>query len=209
MVDLRRIPPGRAGRLWLTGRLRSARLATDLLERKLRILRLERERFDLRADRTGRRWGTSWRTADRWGTRAAVLGGHRAALLCAPAGRATVEVAWANAMGVRYPAEAVCRLPVAAVGDPVAGTVTIVEATEAYRAAVVAAVAHAAAEAARRAVDAELAATGRRRRAIADRLLPGLEAALASVTADLEETERAETVRLRWAAAGGRAGGNQ
>jgi V/A-type H+-transporting ATPase subunit D len=209
MVDLRRIPPGRAGRLWLTGRLRSARLATDLLERKLRILRLERERFDLRAERTGRRWDVSWRAADTWGTRAAVLGGRRAQRLCTAPARTTVEVAWASAMGVRYPADAECRLPIATDSEPVAGTVTIVEATAAYRTAVVAAVAHAAAEAARRAVDTELASTRRRQRAIADRLLPGLEGALVRVTADLEEAERAETVRMRWAAAGGRTRGNR
>jgi V/A-type H+-transporting ATPase subunit A len=78
------------------------------------------------------------------------------------------------------------------------GSAALIEATAAYRAALAAAVTHAAVEAANRTVDAEISATSRRLRAIADRWVPRLEAALRDVTERLEETERAESVRLRW-----------
>jgi V/A-type H+-transporting ATPase subunit D len=207
MADLRRMPPGRAGRLWLMARLRSARLAADLLERKLRILRTEQQRFAMLTRRTGERWRADWLAADRWGVRGALLGGQREVRLSTTAAPAEVEVAWASVMGVRYPAGADCRAPEPSDADRGPGTAALVEATTAYRAAMTAAVAHAAAEAARRTVDAEVAATRRRRRAIADRWIPRLETALRELTAELEETERAETVRLRWAAAHARPGG--
>lgn len=203
MSDLRRVPPGRAGRLWLMARLHTARLAVDLLDRKLRILRLEQERFRLRASQTDRAWQASWRTADLWGMRAAVLAGRRELRLSAPTASTEVRVTWASVMGVRYPAGASCRLPQASDADRSPGSAALVEAIGAYRTAVADAVAHAAAEAARRTVEAEVAVTRRRRRAIANRLVPRLESALATLNADLEETERAETIRLRWAAGHG------
>jgi V/A-type H+-transporting ATPase subunit D len=181
-------------------RLRTARLAADLLERKLRILRDEQERFALLTRRTGQRWRESWPVADLWGVRAALVGGRRELRLSAPPGCAEVTVTWTSVMGVRYPADVACRLPGPAPGDRGPGTAALVEATSAYRATLEAAVAHAAAESARRTVDAEVTATQRRRRAIADRWVPRLERALWTLTADLEEAERAETVRLRWAA---------
>lgn len=201
MPDLRRMPRGRAGRLWLRSRLRAARLAADLLDRKLRILRGEQERFTALAEQTGQRWRASWRAADTWGLRGALLGGQRELRLAATPTPAGVTVGWASVMGVRYAAEATCRLPEPAAGHRSPGTAALVEAARAYRDAVDAAVAYAAAESARRTVDAEIAATRRRRRAIADRWVPRLEGALRELTAELEETERAEIVRLRWAAA--------
>ena len=39
------VPPGRAGRLWLTRRLQVARRGADLLNRKLQILQAELGRF--------------------------------------------------------------------------------------------------------------------------------------------------------------------
>jgi V/A-type H+-transporting ATPase subunit D len=203
MVDRLRVPPGRAGRLWLLSRLRTARLAADLLERKLRILRDEQQRFALLTQRTGQRWQASWRAADLWGVRSALIGGQRELRLAAPPARAEATVTWSSIMGISYPDEVVCRPPEPAPGDRGAGTAALVEATHAYRAALDAAVAHAAAESARRTIDAEVTATRRRHRAIADRWLPRLESALWTLTAELEESERADTVRLRWAAARG------
>ncbi|HSO55578.1 MAG TPA: V-type ATPase, D subunit, partial [Actinomycetes bacterium] len=46
------VPPGRAGRLWLRGRLATAERGLDLLDRKLRILRREQERLRLLERRT-------------------------------------------------------------------------------------------------------------------------------------------------------------
>jgi V/A-type H+/Na+-transporting ATPase subunit D len=114
---------------------------------------------------------------------------------------ADVTVAWAGVMGVRYPVEATCHLPEASDADRGPGTTALVEAAAAYRAAIQTAASHAAATAACRTVDAEVTATRRRLRAIADRWVPRLETALRELSSQLEETERAETVRLRWALA--------
>lgn len=193
-----RVPPGRAGRMWLLRRLHTGRHAADLLDRKVRILRTEQRRCQERAAITGQRWRQAWARADRWARRGAALGGRRELRLAAVPEPARVSVAWVNVMGLRYPGEVHCHLP-----DPDTvrspGTAALVEAAAAYRDAVRAAAEHAAAEAACRQVAAELATTRRRHRAIADRWVPELEAALRRLTAELDENERAETARLRWA----------
>ncbi len=200
MGELRRVPPGRAGRLWLVKRLRAGRLAADLLDRKLQVLHIELERFRLLEERTRERWQKASREADAWIVRAAVLGGQRDVRLSAPQDRASVAISWASVMGVRYPVEATCRVPEAGTTDRGPGSAALVAATVAYREAVEAAVAHAAADTASRVVEAEIAATRRRLHAITDRWIPRLERALRVLTHDLDETERAETFRLRWAA---------
>ena len=55
-------------------------------------------------------------------------------------------------------------------------------------------------EAARRIVDAEVAEVQRRKRAIADRWVPRLEAALRDLAQRLDDQERDELVRLHWVA---------
>src|SRR6266566_9507160 len=78
-----RVPPGRAGRLWLRGRLQVAERGLDLLDRKLRILRREHERLALLAQRTGEAWEHACREAETWLLRAALLSGQRALRLSA------------------------------------------------------------------------------------------------------------------------------
>src|SRR5690242_4044933 len=102
MPDLRRIPPGRAGRLWLTDRLSAARRAASLLDRRLRILRVEQQRFELLAGRTGAAWRTAATQARAWLARGAALGGARGVDLAAARASAAVDVEWATVMGVRY-----------------------------------------------------------------------------------------------------------
>ena len=205
MTAPRRIPPGRAGRLWLLDRLRSGRLAASLLDRKVKILRAEQERLRTHAEQSRARWLDRAREADLWGQRAALLGGQREFLRGTPAEGAEVDVEWGSIMGARYPVAATVRLPMQA--DRGAGTAALIQADAAYRGAVEAAAAHAVASAAVRTVEAELEATGRRLRAISDRWLPRLEGWLATVTRELEEAEREEAFRLRWARAGSSADG--
>jgi len=193
-----RVPPGRAGRLWLQRRLRTADRAVTLLDRKLRILRTEQERFHLLAERTGAQWATAQRDAEVWLLRAAVLSGQREIRLSTTAAAADVTVRWGSVMGVRYPVDVTCQVPEPA--ERGGGTAAMVEATTAYAVALRAAAAHAVAEAARRTVDAEVARTRQRLHANADRWLPRLRTALHDLTQRLEESERAETVRLHWAA---------
>jgi V/A-type H+-transporting ATPase subunit D len=206
MTGPRRIPPGRAGRLWLLERLRSGRLAGSLLDRKVKILRAEQERLRTVAEQSRARWLDHARAADLGGQRAALLGGERDFRRSTPAERATVDVEWGSIMGARYPVAATVRLPLPA--DRGAGTAALSQADAAYRGAVEAAAAHAVATAAVRTVEAELEATGRRLRAISDRWLPRLEEWLATVTRELEEAEREEAFRLRWARAGSNADGH-
>jgi V/A-type H+/Na+-transporting ATPase subunit D len=199
-----RAPTGRAGRLWLRGRLGIAQRGVDLLDRKLRILRREQDRLALLVQRTGEDWALACRDAETWLLRAALLGGQRALRLAADGPPADITVAWRDTMGIRYPVEATCSTPEDA-SPPLAGTAALTGAAAAHRAALAAAVRHAAAAAAARTVDAEVSATRQRLRAIEDRWIPRLRAALAAVELALDELEHADGVRLRRAAATTRA----
>ncbi|WP_327048754.1 V-type ATP synthase subunit D [Microbispora sp. NBC_01189] len=197
-----RVPPGRAGRLWLRHRLAVLRHGLAVLDRKLRILRRERDRLAREAARTGREWEEACRAADAWASRAALLGGRRAIRLACDGRLAEVRVDWTDAMGTRYPRRALFRPPdEPGPSAPLPLTAALVPAREACRAALRAAVDHAVAAAAARVVAAEEEATGRRIRALRDHVLPRLEAALAEVELSLDEAERADGARVRRAAA--------
>lgn len=201
MAEIRGVPPGRAGRLWLRHRLGTAQRAVDLLDRKLRILLAEQARFRLLAARTEADWQAGCARAERLAARAAVLGQQRELRLAADPGPAEVELVWTTVMGARYPAEASCHIPEPPVGVRPAGTAALHQADQAYREALRAAVRHAAARESCRVVDAEVAQARRRLRALTDRWIPRLDAAAHALAERLEEDERADAVRLRWAAA--------
>ena len=97
-------------------------------------------------------------------------------------------------MGIRYPAR-----PCAPSQPPLRpGTgQALTQARRAHRAALEAAVQHAAASAALRILEDETAVTRYRLRAVRDRWIPRLEQALAEVTFEIEELERADAARLR------------
>jgi V/A-type H+/Na+-transporting ATPase subunit D len=196
-----RVPPGRAGRLWLRDRLATAERSLDLLDRKLRLLHREQERLRLLERRTGAELGRTCRDAQTWLLRAAVLGGQRSLRLAAGGQPAAVTVAWRHTMGLRYPTEADCAFPEPA-PPPVAGTAALGPAAAAHRAALAAAVRHAAATAAVRLVGEEVTATRQRLRAVQDRRIPGLRAALAELELSLDEQEQADHARLRRAVGG-------
>jgi V/A-type H+-transporting ATPase subunit D len=198
MTSLRRVPPGRAGRLWLIDRLRSGRLAASLLDRKVRILRAEQQRLRQVAEQARGTWLDRARAADQWGLRSALVGGERELRLSAPVAAAEATIEWGSIMGTRYPTGATVRAPQPSDVDS-GGSAATLEAGMAYGRAVEAAAAYAVARAASRIVDAEVDATRRRLRAISERWLPRLEAALTAVTRELDEAEREEAFRLRWA----------
>jgi V/A-type H+-transporting ATPase subunit D len=203
MSDLGHVPPGRAGRLWLLERLRAGRRAADLLDRKLRILRVESERLRRAKDEARHEWDSKWRLAQTWAARAAVLGGEREHRLSSPPEPARVELEWTQIMGVRYPEQATVRIPSPSAEDRTPGTAAMVAARTAFQDALASAIACAAAEEAHRVVAAEVTAVRRRLRALTDRWLPRTEEALRRVVRELDETERGETFRLRWAASRG------
>ncbi len=194
------VPPGRAGRLWLQRRLAVARRGADLLDRKLRILQGELAGLRAQAARTAAEWERRSAEADRWLLRASMLGGERAIRLGADGLFADVSVSYGATMGVRHPVGATCVMPAPAAWSGPALT----GAREAHRAALAAAVRHAAAAEALRIIEAETVATRGRLRAVRDRWIPQLEQALADVTLAIEEQELADAARLRLATGSGR-----
>jgi nucleotide-binding universal stress UspA family protein len=99
----------------------------------------------------------------------------------------------AGPRALRYPVEAACAFPPSSGLDRSPGTTALVDAVPAFRAAVTVAAAHATASVACRAIDAEVADTSRRLRAISERWLPAIERQLRELTERLDENERAET----------------
>ena len=194
------VPPGRAGKLWLTRRLQVARRGADLLDRKLRILQAELARFREAEARTATDWDRCCADAERWLLRASMLGGERAVRLAADGQPAAVTIPYTVTMGVRHPASPACVIPASVTWDGP----TLTRTRQAHAAALEAAVRHAAAAEALRVIEAEVLATRYRLRAIEDRWIPRLEQALAEVTFALEEQELADAARLRLAIRSGR-----
>lgn len=191
-----RVPPGRAGRLWLQRRLAVARRGADLLDRKLRIMRGELNRLRDAEAQAAAEWCHADAEAEQWLLRAALLGGQRAIRLAADGQLADVTVSYRAVMGVRYPFSASCDIPQAGTWDGPVLAATRQAHADALRAAARSA---AAAEGARL-MQAEVRATEYRLRAIRDRWIPRLGQALAEVTLAIEEQEIADAARLRLAA---------
>jgi len=200
MATLRGVPPGRAGRIWLQRRLGLARHAASRLDQKLRILRTEQAHAALLLERTRPVWEERCREAETWLLRAAVLGGQAAVRPPAVAPLADVSVVWTTSMGATYPTEAVCVIPDPDPDLAPSSSSAVIEATAAYRRALDAAVRHAVAEGAARAIEAEVTTTRQRLRGVQDRWIPRLDDALTEMRLALDEAEQAEGVRLRWAA---------
>ena len=187
------VPPGRAGRLWLRRRLALARGGVDLLDRKLRLLRRERERVAAEAGEAGSAWREACVRAETWALRAALVGGDDALRASPFAGRAEASVDSATFMGVRFPTAVRYTAP----GGPEPDGATARRAAAAAREALDAAARHAAGAATLRILDAEIAATRRRVRAVQNRWIPRLTEALAEIELALEEQEHADGVRMR------------
>ena len=195
------VPPGRAGRLWLAGRLASARRSQELLDRKRSLLRREVDRREHLRHEARQRWVDSCVEAERWGLRATVVEGATAVALSASsvADRAEVDVTWRNTMGVHHPDDAVCTLAPLSSSEAAAAGAAIAPAAAAYRSALGAAVACAVADASWRLLSDELHAIDRRHRAIERRRIPDLERSLHQLVLRLDEFEREDRVVTRWA----------
>lgn len=201
MDEPRGLPPGRAGRLWVRERLATADRASNLLDRKLRVLRTEQLRLREQDEQARQDWIEARGEAQRWLVRSAVLGGEREVRMAAATELATVELNWPAVMGVRYPVLERFTAPGAAATPRPPGTSALPVTVAAYARALEAAARRAATSAALSIVSAEVKATARRLRAISHRWIPRLEAARDAVDRRLDENERDETTRLRWAAA--------
>ena len=194
---------GRAGRMRVERRLRTARHGAALLDRKRQIMADELERLQLHADRLRVEWESRARDASVWSQRAAALDGEEGIRSAAPAETAQVEVQWGSSMGVTYPVDASCTAPVA---PGPGGSSALSYATTAHRTAANAAVRLAAVQRAVVLVSAELEATHARQRAVEDRWIPRLEEQLRLIRRRLDEQELEEALRLRWAAEPARTG---
>ena len=195
------IPPGRAGRAWLVAHIATADHSVDLLRQKQQLLAHQYRRLTQLREQTADEWRSAVADADLWSARVDALGGTAGSeLLASPTqGRASVTVSWRNTMGVLHPDEAhvdtpdlspMARARNAAVGP----------CATAHQRALQAAAREAVVEGALRALQAELASTRRRLRAIERHRLPWLEGALHALTLRLDEVEREERLVTRCAA---------
>jgi V/A-type H+-transporting ATPase subunit D len=204
-----RTPPGRAGRLWLRGRLAAAVNAADLLDHKRRELESELTRIRRILGRRTKAWQKAMADAQRWLGRIDLTAGGRALRMAAALERtrAEVELQWRQTMGVRYPTDFRLDFPA---GPPVLsldGGTAVTVASTFYRAAVQAAVAHAVARTAQERIQAELDRTIRRLRALKLRAIPAHRKALATLELQLDERDREEGVTARWASGSAPQGG--
>jgi len=197
-----RVPPGRAGRLWLLRRLDVATRGADVLDQKRRTLLREQQRLADRLANTAAAWEQKARVAAEWSVRARTLAGPRRLRLAAMQlhSPAELSVEWRNALGAVFPTEATVQ--VAETPDFVAlgGGASVALAARAHADALVAAAGYAAARAAHHAITAELTATSRRLSAIERRWIPAHQAALHALELKLEQSELEDTIRIRWAA---------
>ena len=194
-----RHPPGRAGRPWLVHRLAVAQRGAELLDEKHRALVRERRRLEPEVAAARADWELCARDAERWLTRAAMLGGERQiALARAVPPTADVTVRWHTVLGVTCPVEGVViPLSPAARLSASGGSAALLEAAAAHRRALAAAVRLAVADGALRRVEVELRATALRRNAIERRWIPAHADALAALELALEELEREDGARVR------------
>lgn len=194
-----RLPPGRAGRLWLLRRLAVARRGHDVLEHKRQALRRQLDRLDELLVDARRDWEEQAAAAELWWQRAAVLAGERPLeLACASVrGRAEVRLTWHNALGVVYPSEASVSSPEGEL-FPAGGSAALAFAAEAHRRALEAAAELGATQLAHERTERELRATTQRLRAIERRWIPEHERALHQVELVLDESDREEAARVRW-----------
>ncbi|WP_329249005.1 V-type ATP synthase subunit D [Actinoallomurus sp. NBC_01490] len=191
MTTLARVPPGRAGRLWLRRRLKVARRGVDLLQRELRVLVREHHRLASVAERTAQTWTAACAEADMWALRACLADGRR---VLRPAPPAHVTVRWEETMGLRFPVDATCTP--AEDPTPMAASAALSETRKAAWTALQAAVDHAVAREAERRVSQQITVIRQRIRALQDRWIPRLTAALRQIDLAIEEAERADAARL-------------
>ncbi len=196
-----RIPPGRSGRIWLTHRLELARRGAELLDQKRHVLLAELVTLDSLVVATRREWEDSAKEARRWLGRAALTGGERQLRLALERidRPAELDLTWRSSMGVVYPNQVAARLPELPDIASLGGSSALALAAVAHHRAVHAALRNAAAEAGYRRISRELSATVRRLRAIERRWIPRYEEALAERQLALDEAEREDVVRTRWA----------
>lgn len=195
-----RIPPGRAGRTWLIGRLEIAKRGTELLDRKRQALLREQGRVRAEATEARRAWHEAAAQVALWTGRAAILdGAGRLELLARHVhDEASLELSWSNLMGARIPSVGLISIaktpPLSALGGSSAAVLLAGASCEATRVAA----RYAVAERAELELSTELSRAARRLRALQQRWIPQHERALAQLDLALDESQREQAARVRW-----------
>lgn len=195
-----RIPPGRAGRVWLVRRLEIARRGAELLDRKRQALLREQAQVRSEAADARRAWKEAAAQVALWTARASMLdGAGRLELLARYVELpASVQVSQSNLMGARIPELQRITVPDPPPVSALGGSSAAVLLTRACREATRAAARCAVAERAEQEVSAELGRAARRLRAVQDRWIPQHERALARLDLALDESQREQAARVRW-----------
>jgi V/A-type H+-transporting ATPase subunit D len=182
-------------------RLEIARTGAQVLEEKRRALLRELGRIEPLVAEARDDWERSAREAAEWLDRAAVLsGGRRLRLALQHCGTtADLDVRWRNALGVVYPEDPELIVNEAEGVSGIGGSAALPIAVAAHRRALGAAVRYSVIQGAQDRISAELAATGRRLRAIEKRWIPSHEEALYALDLAMDEAEREDAIRTRWA----------
>ena len=195
-----RCPPGRAGRIWLGRRLDVARRADDVLDQKRRALRRALDDAERLCDQARAEWEPVAGAAERWWHRAAILAGERVLDLALHAVErpARLRLTWKHTLGIEHPDEPRVDVPPAP-AFPVGGSAALAYAAQAHGRALDAAAQLGAAQLVRDRTATELARTTLRLRALERRWIPAHEQALHELELALDERDREEAARTRWA----------
>jgi V/A-type H+-transporting ATPase subunit D len=181
-------------------RLAVADRGARVLDDKRRALLRERTRFAALAEETRAVWETAVAEAEIWHRRALLVSGQRSLeLACFYAAEpAVVRLTWRRSMGATYPSDAEVQIPPTPDLIAPGGSSSLRFAASAHGRAVEAGARYAAARLALDRIEAELATTIRRLRALERRWIPAHEQALAALSLALDEGEREDAVRARW-----------
>ena len=195
-----RIPPGRAGRTWLLGRLEVAHRGAELLDRKRQVLLAEQARVRAQAEQARRDWHEAAAQVAVWSMRAGTVDGAlRIDLLARHARqRASLELSWRNLMGARIPSVEAIGVPEPPPVSALGGSSAAVLLARACSEAAGAGARYAVAQRAEAELSAELGRAARRLRALRDRWIPQHEQALAALDLALDEAQREQAIRVRW-----------
>lgn len=195
-----RIPPGRAGRIWLVRRLEVARHGAELLDRKRQALLHRQAQARSEAAAARRAWEDAAAQVALWSARAAISdGAGRLDMLARHVNQpASLQLSWSNLMGAQLPSVESISVPDRPPLSPLGASSAAVLLARACREATVAAARHAVAGRADAEISAELGRAARRLRALRERWIPEHEQALAQLDLGLDESQREQAVRVRW-----------
>ena len=182
-------------------------MRSELLDTKRRLLQEEVQRLERRRSATADAWAAALAQARTW----ELLRGHAGRQPLLKIGKSSPTSLGDGRpghvlVGISYPGTVICAPPDISAENAPPPAPAVSRAAEAYRRALRVGAEHAVAVAALDTVAAELARTRQRLRAVRNRGLPRLKDRLTAIERALDEQERADIARMRWAVNHQRAG---